>query len=90
MKIERIYNIELSGEEFKTLVNAINIQDYKCDYSVTNSNEISYKLLIDEEEFERLTEDLDEVIYHIEDEFGYTATIDLRELRFEFYEALNM
>ena len=95
MTINRYYEMILSDMDFRMLVKYIDLNDYDCMYQAIDvdtvkypefedeDNDMLYRLFISEERLDDLLEDMDSMIWEMEDDLGYSATMELRILRSE-------
>ena len=95
MTINRYYEMILSDVDFRALVNYIDLNEYDCMYQAIDVDivkypefedediDILYRLFISEERLDDLLENIDSMIWEMEDDLGYSATIELRTLRAE-------
>ena len=97
MTINRYYEMILSDIDFRMLVKYIDLNDYDCMYQAINVDTVKYpefededddidmlyRLFISEERLDDLLEDMDSMIWEMEDDLGYSATMELRILRSE-------
>lgn len=95
MTINRYYEMILSDVDFRALVNYIDLNEYDCMYQAIDVDVVKYpefededidmlyRLFISEERLDDLLEDIDGMIWEMEDDLGYSATIELRTLRAE-------
>ena len=95
MTINRYYEMILSDIDFRMLVKYIDLNDYDCMYQAIGvdtekypefedeDNDMLYRLFISEERLDDLLEDMDSMIWEMEDDLGYSATMELRILRSE-------
>ena len=95
MTINRYYEMILSDMDFRMLVKYIDLNDYDCMYQAIDvdtvkypefedeDNDMLYRLFISEERLDDLLEDMDSMIWEMEDNLGYSATMELRILRSE-------
>lgn len=95
MTINRYYEMILSDVDFRALVNYIDLNEYDCMYQAIDVDivkypefedediDMLYRLFISEERLDDLLENIDSMIWEMEDDLGYSATIELRTLRSE-------
>lgn len=95
MTINRYYEMILSDIDFRMLVKYIDLNDYDCMYQAIDvdivkypefedeDTDMLYRLFISEEKLDDLLEDMDSMIWEMEDDLGYSATMELRILRSE-------
>ena len=95
MTINRYYEMILSDIDFRMLVKYIDLNDYDCMYQAIDvdivkypefedeDTDMLYRLFISEERLDDLLEDMDSMIWEMEDNLGYSATMELRILRSE-------
>ena len=95
MTMNRYYEMILSDMDFRMLVKYIDLNDYDCMYQAIDvdivkypefedeDNDMLYRLFISEERLDDLLEDMDSMIWEMEDDLGYSATMELRILRSE-------
>ena len=95
MTINRYYEMILSDIDFRMLVKYIDLNDYDCMYQAIDvdivkypefedeDTDMLYRLFISEERLDDLLEDMDSMIWEMEDDLGYSATMELRILRSE-------
>ena len=95
MTINRYYEMILSDIDFRMLVKYIDLNDYDCMYQAIDVDTVKYpefededtdmlyRLFISEEKLDDLLEDMDSMIWEMEDDLGYSATMELRILRSE-------
>ena len=95
MTINRYYEMILSDIDFRMLVKYIDLNDYDCMYQAIDvdivkypefedeDTDMLYRLFISEEKLDDLLEYMDSMIWEMEDDLGYSATMELRILRSE-------
>ncbi len=101
MTMNRYFELILSDADFRTLVRYIDLTEYDCMYQAIGVDivkypefededvEMLYRLFILEEELDELLDKMENILYDIEDEYGYSAAQELRILKENIVYELN-
>ena len=91
MTIERYYKLIISENEFKMLIDSIDLTNYSFSYIaiMTVEGDIEYAIEISEQELENIVEEIAYAIYENENIYGYRSTEPFRKFRYELCEALE-
>lgn len=90
MTIERYYQLILDAEEFRMLIDSVNLNEYTFKYLaiMTEAGDIEYRVEVSEEELENIIDDIASVIYEREDEYGYSSIVAYKEFKSDLYAAI--
>ena len=101
MTMNRYFELILSDADFRTLVRYIDLTEYDCMYQAIGVDivkypefededvEMLYRLFILEEELDELLDKMENILYDIEDEYGFSAAQELRILKENIVYELN-
>lgn len=102
MMINRYFELVLSEADFRTLVKYVDLTQYRCMYQAIDldieeypyfedtDTELLYQIFIKESALDDMFDDIDTMIWCIENEQGYLVAEELRELKEDIvYEIRN-